>query len=113
KLGQWRRIEMVTNSVTYIPDLLRVTALLMEREASGIRNIVQSEPLSWVGAVSRYREVLGPQFEGSRELVLPDERRSNAVLAPSVDIEMMLTPLETAVSSSLEEIRRRQLYLAA
>ena len=114
KLRRYKRVLTEPNSLTCLPDFLEAAALLIERRATGVVNIVNPGVISPFEVMKLYREIVDPRHEFAP---LPAERmgevaragRSNCMLDTSrlrrEGIE--LRPVRDAVASSLHELAGR------
>ena len=112
KLLKYRRVLDVQNSLTYLPDFLRVSQKLIEQRKTGIYHMVNPGPVSPYRIMQWYREMVDPAHEVERLTVaqLPQVTkagRSNCVLSiRKVEREgLQLLSGEEAVKAALHSIR--------
>jgi dTDP-4-dehydrorhamnose reductase len=113
KLLRYDRVLDVQNSLTYLPDFLRVLRLLIEKRATGVYNVVNPGTLSPWQIMERYRTVVDPAHHCERltldmlsEVVRTG--RSNCVLQTGkIAAEgMTLMPVAQALDEALKNLRR-------
>jgi dTDP-4-dehydrorhamnose reductase len=112
KLRGYRRVLDVQNSITHLPDLLRVTRQLVERRATGTYNVVNDGAISPYEIMVRYRESVDPSHAFDR-LALTDlpqvvkVSRSNCILScEKLRREGLAMPtVEEALDTSFRALR--------
>ncbi|MBU0458214.1 sugar nucleotide-binding protein [Patescibacteria group bacterium] len=115
KISKYERVLDVRNSITYIPDFMKVAEQLIEKRATGIYNVVNQGPISPYEIMQKYKEIVDPSHEFVR-LTLDElgevakTGRSNCVLDSSKleveGIEMKTT--EEAVREALEAMNNEE-----
>jgi dTDP-4-dehydrorhamnose reductase len=113
KLRKYRRVLTEPNSLTYVPDFLRVSASLIARRATGVYNVVNRGVISPFEIMTRYRELVDPthRFEPLPLASLGEVARagrSNCVLSTArLETEgLTLPPVREAMDRALEDLRR-------
>lgn len=112
KLVRYPRVLDAENSLTYVPDLLSVAKILIERRATGTYNIVNPGTLSPYRVMELYREIVDPshRFERLTLAELPSAvraGRSNCMLSTK-KLEaagIHLQPAEEAMRGALRAYR--------
>jgi dTDP-4-dehydrorhamnose reductase len=79
KLVHYERVIDVSNSLTFIPDLLVATDALIASRATGLFHVVNPGAISPFEIVQRYKEICDPEHSCSR---LPEAELSDVVRAP-------------------------------
>jgi dTDP-4-dehydrorhamnose reductase len=86
KITKYEKVIDIKNSMTVIDDLLEAGKILMEKNATGIYNIVNPGAMSHKEILDMYKEIVDPNFEYNiitleelRPLIKAD--RSNCVLS--------------------------------
>jgi dTDP-4-dehydrorhamnose reductase len=112
KLRKYRRVLTEPNSLTYVPDFLRVSAALIERRATGVYNVVNRGVISPFEIMTRYRELVDPahRFEPLPLASLGEVARagrSNCVLSTAkLEAEgLSLPPVHEAVDRALRRMK--------
>lgn len=114
KLKGYARVLDEPNSMTNIPELIDVTARLMEKGMSGTYNVVNPGALSPYRIMELYKEIVDPSHSFERLTVqtlgeVVKAERSNCILSikklESVGIHMR--PAEEAVRAALQEMKER------
>lgn len=86
KLRGYSRVLDVQNSITYLPDFLKAAAVLIEKRATGLYNVVNSGSFSPFQLMEAYRDTVDPAHTFER-LALDDlsdvvtAGRSNCILS--------------------------------
>lgn len=114
KISRYSKVLDAENSLTYLPDLVRVTAELIERKATGIYNVTNPGAASPYRIMQRYQEIVDPTHTFERITVseLPSvakAARSNCILSSSKLARegIHMTPADEAVTKALQEYRTR------
>ena len=112
KLVRYPRVLTEPNSLTCIPDFLRVAERLVAARATGVWNVVNEGTTSPFQVMARYRERVDP---GHTFAALPLSRlgevakagRSNCVLDTSKlkAAGLAMPPVEEAIDRALEQLR--------
>lgn len=112
KLRRYNRVLDVKNSLTYLPDFLRVAAALIEKRKTGVFNVTNQGAVSPGDVMTMYREIVDPAhtFEKLTLVDLPDvvkAGRSNCILSTEKLTKEGLTmmPVEDALREALVAIR--------
>jgi hypothetical protein len=89
KLSRYKKLISYNNSLTFVPDLLVATRQLIEKDLSGVFNVVNSgPPVHAEFIIGKYKEIVDPDHEYE---IVPTEQleeeglmkagRSNCVLS--------------------------------
>lgn len=112
KLSKYSKILDAENSLTYLPDLLKVVTALILKRATGIYNVTNPGAMSPYRLMTLYKEIVDPthSFECMKLSNLPSvtkAARSNCILSSDkLRLEgITLLPVEEAVRRSLEEMK--------
>ena len=88
KITKYEKVIDIKNSMTVIDDLLEAGKVLMEKNATGIYNIVNPDAMSHKEILDMYKEIVDPKFEYNiitleelKPLIKAD--RSNCILSTS------------------------------
>lgn len=116
KLLRYPRVLDVQNSLTYLPDFLKVAAKLIKRRRIGTYNVVNPGTISPYRIMQLYRELVDPTHTFERLTIqdLPTAvkaGRSNCVLSTEkLENEgIRLRPVEETIRAALETYRRAAL----
>jgi dTDP-4-dehydrorhamnose reductase len=114
KLRKYRRVLTARNSLTHLPDFLRVAKTLIGRRATGVYNVVNEGTISPYEIMLRYRELIDPghDFEplSLEELdQVARTGRSNCTLNTNkLHAEgLALPPVDEAVDTALRDLATR------
>ena len=112
KLSKYQKVLDAQNSITYLPDFLKVADALIQKRATGIYNVVNPGTLSPFHIMEMYREIVDSSHTFER-LTLDDlssvvkAGRSNCVLSTEkierLSVKMM--PVEEAVREALQSLK--------
>ncbi|MBT3835560.1 sugar nucleotide-binding protein [Candidatus Peribacteria bacterium] len=85
KLSKYQNVLDVENSITYVPDLIRIAKTLIEKKKIGTYNIINPGPISPYRIMQLYKEIVDPAHEFNRMTLeeLPNHTkagRSNCTL---------------------------------
>lgn len=112
KLRGYTRVLDVENSLTYIPDLLRAAAMLIEKRRTGTFNVVNPGAISPFDIMTLYREQVDPShtFERLTLKELPSVAktgRSNCVLSGEslANEGLQLLPVREALADAFASMR--------
>lgn len=113
KLSKYPKVLDVQNSITYLPDFLKVADALIWKRATGIYNVVNPGTMSPFHIMEMYREIVDPAHSFER-LTLEDlssvvrAGRSNCILSTEkiekLPVKMM--PIEEAVREALQLLKK-------
>lgn len=110
KIKNYKTILSTPNSITIIDDLLRVTKELLEKDATGIYNVVNPGEMTNDHLLNLYSQISGnelsfsivsaDQFEG-----MTKARRSNCILSTNklTNSGIQISPINDAVKSCLQK----------
>ncbi len=108
KLVKYQRVINVPNSLSMVDDFLYASKLLMEKERTGIYNIVNPGALGHVKILELYKEIVDPSYTFSlmstEELrKITKSGRSNCILSTKkLESEgIILPPIENAIRDCL------------
>ena len=116
KIIKYAKIVEIENSITYLPDLMRVTDKLIDSRAVGIYNVVNKGAVKYSFVLDKYKEIVNP--EHTYELFTPAEldaattaKRSNCVLSiEKLEKEgIHIRPIEEAVVKALTNYKENQI----
>jgi 3,5-epimerase/4-reductase len=113
KLAGYKKILDVRNSITYIPDFLRVLKTLVAKHATGIYNVVNPGAISPYEIMQRYQQLVDSAHTFER-LTLEDlstvvcAARSNCILSTKkLEREgIKLFPVHEAIDQALLAIKK-------
>ncbi len=113
KLRQYTRVLDAPNSLTYLPDFLEATKVLIERRREGAWNIVNPGTISPYEIMQLYKKIVQPEHAFTR-LSLEELHevaragRSNCVLSGGkLQAEgISMRPVELAVEEALHTLKR-------
>jgi len=85
KLSKYQNVLDVENSITYVPDFIRIAKTLIEKKKTGTYNIVNPGPISPYRIMELYKEIVDPTHEFNKMTLeeLPRHTkagRSNCIL---------------------------------
>ncbi len=85
KLLKYNKVIDEQNSITYIPDLLKIMTELMDRKETGIFNIVNQGSIGHKELLLKYKQIVDPEFK-MPEFISTDQlntiaKRSNCILS--------------------------------
>jgi dTDP-4-dehydrorhamnose reductase len=116
KLLGYSKIVESANSITYIPDLLYVAKTLIEKDVSGIYNVVNKGSIFHSQILKMYEEISGKKLKYS--LISEEEldtitkvRRSNCVLSTrkledeGIQLRSAITAVDTCIRKYVEAER--------
>ncbi len=113
KITKYTRVLDEQNSITYLPDFMRVATTLIERGATGIYNVVNPGTISPFGIIQMYQRIVNPnhQFERLTQVQLHEVAktgRSNCVLNTDKlrGEGIVLRPVEEVVEEALRQLAR-------
>jgi dTDP-4-dehydrorhamnose reductase len=114
KVRKYSRVLTEPNSITYLPDFLKVMDTLMARRAVGVYNVVNEGLISPFEIMTMYREIVDPshKFEAlplSRMGEVAKTGRSNCLLSTAkLKAEgLALPPVREAVGRALGDLVTR------
>lgn len=93
KLLGYKKVVLARNSITYIPDLLFAARSLMNKNASGIFNVVNKGSITHPEILETYRQASGKDI--SYECISPEELDA-ITLAPRSNCILSIKKLEDA-----------------
>ena len=112
KVCGYTRVLDAPNSLTYLPDLLDITAQLINQEKTGTFNVVNPGAMSPYEVMLLYKEIVDPSHEFERLTVedLPEVARtgrSNCLLSTAKlrGEGLEPPPVEQRVREALEQLR--------
>lgn len=115
KLKKYPRVLDVKNSLTYLPDFLKAAQILIEKQQTGIYNVVNDGSISPYEVMQRYTEIVDPAHTFERLILdhLPDvvkAGRSNCVLSTKKlhQENIRPRPVEEAVHEALMKMKSSQ-----
>jgi len=91
KLVKYKTIINVPNSMTYIPDFLDISKKLIEKNASGIYNVVNKGAITHSQILDKYKEVIDPTLKYK---VISLDRLYNKVKAERSNCVLSVRKLE-------------------
>lgn len=113
KVRKFTRVNDVQNSVTYLPDFMKVAIELMKKKKTGIYNVVNPGGISPYEIIELYKELIDPAHTAERVPLeqlaqLSKAGRSNCILATKkIEQEgLHMRPVKEAVSSSLRAMKQ-------
>lgn len=116
KVRKFARVNDVENSVSYLPDFIKAAEILIERRKTGIYNVVNPGAISPFQIIELYKEIVDPSHVAERVpleqlAALSKAGRSNCILSTQKlsDEGIELQPVETAVQSALQVLKRGNL----
>ncbi len=111
KLSTYSKILDAENSLTYLPDLMRVTKALVLKRATGIYNVTNPGPASPYRIMQRYREIVDPAYSFERITVedmhsVVKAARSNCILSSDKLTRegLRLLPVDAALEEALNHM---------
>lgn len=113
KLTAYKKILDTDNSITYVPDFLVIVKQLMEKNATGVFNVVNKGPLRYPYLIGLYKEMVDKDFE--YETITPEQLdvmvkapRANCVLSVEKleKIGIDVRPVNDAVKECLEKYKK-------
>lgn len=115
KLSRYTKVLDAENSLTYLPDLLRVAQALVHRRATGIYNVTNPGSMSPYRLMELYKKYVDPSHQFERIAVddLPTvakAARSNCILS-SKKLEnegLAMQPVESVVQEALQIYAKRK-----
>lgn len=85
KLLKYNKVINEQNSITYIPDFLKIATELMNRKETGIFNIVNEGSVGHKEILSMYKEIVDPEFNMPTFIEIKEldiiAKRSNCILS--------------------------------
>ncbi len=86
KLKKYHRVLDEKNSLTYIPDLMKVAKVLIQKRATGVFNVVNEGPISPFEVMEMYKKMVDPSHTFERLTIdqlseVVKAGRSNCVLS--------------------------------
>ncbi len=115
KVSKFAKVNDVENSVTYLPDLLKATSVLIDKRKTGIYNVVNPGVISPYHIIELYKEIVDPAHMAERVPLgelgkLSKVGRSNCILSTAKLAEEGITmlPVENAVRSALEAMKKQK-----
>jgi dTDP-4-dehydrorhamnose reductase len=115
KLSRYAEVIDVENSVTVVPDMVKVVGRLVEARATGVFHVVNPGPMRHRDLLALYREIVDPSHRttliGEAELVargLAVKARSNCLLqSPRLAaLGITMRPIEVALRETMERYAR-------
>lgn len=114
KLRKYARVLVEPNSLTYMPEFLRVARSLIARRATGVYNVVNDGVMSPFDIMTRYRDTIDPShtfaaLPGDQLSEVARAGRSNCRLSTAKlrgeGLEM--SPVSVAVDRAMGELAER------
>lgn len=112
KISKYSKVLDAENSLTYLPDLVKVATTLIKRRAVGIYNVTNSGPASPYRIMQKYTEIVDPShtFERISIAEMPTvakAARSNCILSSEKLTRegVLMLSAEEALSEALEQMR--------
>lgn len=116
KVEKYSKVLDAENSLTYVPDFLKVTKALVEKGVTGIYNVTNPGTMSPYRLMQKYKEIVKPDhvFEKLSLAGLPGVTkagRSNCILSTKkLEKEgIQMLPVEDAVEEALRAIAESRL----
>lgn len=85
KLLKYNKVINEQNSITYIPDFLKIVTELMDRKEIGIYNIVNEGSIGHKEILGLYKEIVDPEFKMPEFIEIEEldtiAKRSNCILS--------------------------------
>lgn len=113
KVRKFTRVNDVKNSVTYLPDFIKVSNELIRQKKTGIYNLVNPGGISPYEIIELYKQVIDPAHAAERVPLeqlgqLSKAGRSNCILATNkIEREgLRMRPVKEAVSCALHAIKQ-------
>ncbi len=114
KLVKYDCLIDVPNSMTYIPDLLKVVKTLIDQRAMGSFNVVNPGSMTAYRMMELYKEIVDPKhtfqkFSNDEMLQITKAGRSNCILSTRKLEEQGITlrPIQEAVMEALQTMKSR------
>jgi dTDP-4-dehydrorhamnose reductase len=111
KVEKYSKVLDVENSITYVPDFLRVTKILVQKKATGIYNVTNPGTMSPFRLMTKFQEIVNPAHRFEKLSLeglsgVTKAGRSNCVLSTKkLESEgITLMPVEQAVDAALRAI---------
>jgi 3,5-epimerase/4-reductase len=116
KITNYKQIIDIKNSMTVIDDLLTVGKGLIEKNKTGVYNVVNPEPMSHSEILEMYKEIVDPNF--SYEIISLEElhkmtkaKRSNCVLnTTKLECEIKIPTLKKQLSDIMVQYKNGFLH---
>lgn len=113
KLVGYKQVISVPNSITCMPDLMTVAQQLIERNQTGIFNVVNEGAITHKEILEMYRDIVDPEFKMPEFIPVGEldtvAGRSNCTLT-TIKLRMIgikMRPVKTAIKSCLEQYAGR------
>lgn len=111
KLINYKRVINIPNSVTYIPDLAKITKILIQRKETGIFNVVNDGSIAHKEILEMYRNIVDPKFD--MPIFIPLEElgtkapRSNCTLSAEKleNIGIKMNKTKDVIKECMEEYK--------
>lgn len=114
KISKYPKVLDAENSLTYLPDLVKVATALIAKRATGIYNVTNPGPASPYRIMQKYKEIVDPShtFERITVVDLPTvakAARSNCILSSDKLAKEGITMLsaESALQEALVTMQSR------
>lgn len=114
KIINYQKVINIKNSMTTVDDLLKSAKVLMDKNKTGIYNVVNPGPMSHKEILDLYKEIVDPEFTYT---IIPLEElyqqtkaeRSNCVLnSEKLSQEIKLQPLKDRLKEIFENYKEKQ-----
>lgn len=112
KISKYSKVLDAENSLTYLPDLVKVATTLIAKRATGIYNVTNSGPASPYRIMQKYKEIVDPSHTFDRITVddmpsVAKADRSNCILSSEKLKREGITMLtaDEALNEALRQMR--------
>lgn len=112
KLASYKRIVDVENSITTVPEMIKVFHELLEKKATGIFHVVNPGSIKHREIIALYEEIVDPQHTNEwiteEDLVkegMAKKKRSNNIMQSEnlAKLGIKMTPIKEAVREVMKE----------